>query len=87
MSSMIQVENRDELEKELLETHIPLFIGDLICEQAIEQAHERNWHTDELIIVKLENDPAYLSWTVFVVLEDEDDASVKRLCFKEFHYF
>ena len=62
--------------------HISHFRLADVMRTRIEQAYEGNWNKDELIIVKLENDPAYLSWTVFEVLKDEDDSSVKGCVLK-----
>ncbi|WP_339229562.1 hypothetical protein NSQ77_05925 [Oceanobacillus sp. FSL K6-2867] len=87
MHTIVTVENRDELDKALLEVGMAIQTGDEICDKAMEEANDRNVNDSELIVIKLENDPADLSTTVFEVIKDEDNPAIKKLSFREFHYF
>ncbi|WP_080873452.1 hypothetical protein [Oceanobacillus timonensis] len=87
MNKIVTVEKRDELDEALQEVGMSLQTGDEICDKAIEEANDMNVNGSELIVIKLEDDPADLSMTEFEVLNDEDDPTNKKLSFQAFHYF
>ncbi|GIN71740.1 hypothetical protein J14TS2_22150 [Bacillus sp. J14TS2] len=87
MSTIVTVEKRDELDEALLEVGMSIKTGDEICDKAMEEANDMNVNDSELIVIKLENDPADLSMTVFEVVKDEDNPAIKKLSFREFHFF
>ncbi len=87
MNTIVTVEKRDELDEALLEVGMSIQTGDEICDKAIEEANDMNVSGSELIVIKLEDDPANLSMTEFEVLNDDDNPAIKKLAFKAFHYF
>ncbi|MCT1905131.1 hypothetical protein [Oceanobacillus sojae] len=86
MHAIVAVEKRDELDEELLEVGMSVQTGDEICDRAIEEANDRKEDDSEVIIIKLEDDPADSSITEFELLHDEDNPEVKKLSFKAFYY-
>lgn len=86
MHTIVAVEKRDELDEELLEVGMSIQTGDEICDRAIEEANDRKEDDSEVIIIKLEGDPADLSITEFELLYDEDNLEQKKLSFKAFYY-
>ncbi|WP_269411364.1 hypothetical protein [Lentibacillus daqui] len=86
MNTIVAVEKRDELDEALLEVGMSVQTGDEICDKAMEEANDRREDDSQVIIIKLEDDPADLSITEFELLNDEDNPEVKKLSFKAFYY-
>uniref|UniRef100_UPI00403F63CA hypothetical protein n=1 Tax=Candidatus Enterococcus willemsii TaxID=1857215 RepID=UPI00403F63CA len=78
--------NRDYLDQELQQVKIPLKIGDDICHLALEKV--RDTYVDGLstVVIHLDNDPAYSSYTVFHLNVSEYDSSDIQLEVTDFYY-
>jgi len=59
MNTIAVVEKRDELDEALLEVGMSQ-TGDEICDKAMEEANDRKGDESQVIIIKLEDDPADL---------------------------
>lgn len=86
MIKVTTIFNRDSFDEELLQTGIPLRIGDEICQLAIEKATDIYEETLHSVIIHFNSNPEYSSYTVFDLVVNEDIPNEIQLVFTDFYY-